>query len=285
MGKFIDLTGQRFGLLTVIERVLPNTAANKAKWRCLCDCGNEVVRISGDLKNGKNQSCGCLQSRNTIERNKKGTIDLTGQRFGRWFVIERGKEEDKRTGGATWLCRCDCGTEKEVSGYNLRNGISLSCGCYATELLINRLTTHNLTHSPVYNVHHGMLNRCYNKDNKSYKNYGGRGIYVCEEWHDLSNFHEWSIQSNYSEGLTIERIDNNGNYCPENCTWIPKEEQSKNRRNNHYLTLNGETKTKTEWRKLLNIPRATLDWRIKHGKTTEEILAPGKQKTRGKRYV
>jgi hypothetical protein len=284
MGKFIDLVGQRFDMLTVVERVYPNTIANKARWRCLCDCGNEVIRISGDLKNGKNQSCGCLQSRNTVERNKKGTIDLTGQRFGRWLVIERGKEEDKKTGGAAWLCRCDCGVEKEVSGYNLRNGISLSCGCYATELLIDRLTTHNLTHSPVYNTHRSMLHRCLNPENENYKNYGGRGIKICNEWLELFNFDSWALLSGYKPGLTIERIDNDGNYCPENCTWIPKEEQPKNRRSNQYLTLRGETKTKAEWIRILNIPKSTLDWRLKHGRTIEEALTPGKQKTRSK-YV
>lgn len=265
MGKFIDLTGQRFGLLTVIERVFPNTKFGVTRWRCLCDCGIEVIRASDGFKKGKNQSCGCLLSKIIIENNKKSTIDLTGQRFGRWLVIERGKKEDKRAGGAYWLCKCDCGTEKEVSSFHLRNGTTLSCGC--------GIVTHGLSYSPIRNIHRHMLERCYDKSSQAYKNYGGRGIVICNEWLDIKIFHEWAMASGYEKGLTIERMDNNGPYSPENCKWATMKEQQKNRRNNIFLTLNGETKILSVWARVLNIPPYTIKWRLDQGKTVEEALS------------
>jgi hypothetical protein len=275
----LDLTGQRFGRLVAIERIYPNSSTNKVRWLCLCDCGNKVIVETGSLKSGNTRSCGCLQVDVTIERNKKGLtlVDLTNQRFGRWTVIKRVNKYKKHD--SFWLCKCDCGNEKIVSARILKCGDSSSCGCYSDE--VRRLKkTHGLGDSPVYFVHRNMLERCFNPEHEAYKNYGGRGITICDEWLSLTIFHAWATKSGYKKGLTLDRIDNNGNYEPDNCRWATPTEQGNNKRDNVFITLNGESRTIAEWVRLLNIPRHVINARIKKGKSPEEILAPYTKKVR-----
>ena len=134
---------------------------------------------------------------------------------------------------------------------------------------------HGLSNTRLHKIWHSMYCRCYYKSTNQYKNYGGRGIKVCEEWKHMQgfiNFYNWAISNGYKETLTLDRIDNNKGYCPSNCRWITPKEQSNNRRNNVYYTFNGETKTSKQWCELYNISPTTLSDRLKRGWTLEQAL-------------
>ena len=151
--------------------------------------------------------------------------DLSGQRFGRWTVLRRVESTCRAT---LWLCRCDCGKESVVRGGHLCDGSSKSCGCSKDQKTAERMTKHGHRHERLYWVWLGIKQRCTNPKSKDYPHYGGRGIKRCPEWNDYAVFREWAMNNGYAPGLTVERLDVNGNYCPENCAWIPKAEQGKN---------------------------------------------------------
>lgn len=186
MGQRIDLTGQKFGRLTVIGYA-GKSCTNRALWKCICDCGNETVAKSDALKSGDKQSCGCLNSENKSK----------------------------------W--------------------------CKA------RNTTHGMTHTRLYTVWCDMRRRCNNPKAPEYKNYGERGIRVCEQWeNDFQTFYDWAMINGYNENAvrgdcTIDRIDVNGDYCPENCRFVDSLVQGSNKRNNRLITHNGKTMTQSEW--------------------------------------
>lgn len=173
-------------------------------------------------------------------------MDLTGQKFNRWLVIELAEPTFNKKGCVEqrWKCRCDCGTERVVLQASLRSGKSKSCGCLNKEMAGSLRRTHGLTNKSngLYSIWNGMKRRCYCKKSPDYPDYGGRGITVCGEWlHDFQAFYDWSMKNGHKKGLSIERKDVNGNYCPENCCWIPLKDQAKNKRN----TLSCEEKRKT----------------------------------------
>lgn len=143
------------------------------------------------------------------------------------------------------------------------------------EAVVKSRTTHHMTGLPLYVVWQGMIRRCTYKRHKNFSDYGGRGIKVCDEWrNDFQAFHDWAMANGYADGLTIDRIDNNGNYCPENCRWTTMKEQCNNRRNNHLLTFYGETRTMTEWAELTGISLYTLNSRLnKLGWSVERALS------------
>lgn len=192
-------------------------------------------------------------------------LDLAGQRYGRLTVLEEG-EHRKTKGGHSirlWICRCDCGNTVTVSTNALRRGNTSSCGCFRRELLIKSNTTHNLSRTKLYRIWNSMRGRCNNPSDKGFKNYGGRGISVCESWnHSFSAFYDWAISNGYSDGLTIERIHNNGNYEPQNCEWIPLSDQSKNRRSCHYIAYKGQIKTLSDWARYLGVNRSIIRYYI-----------------------
>lgn len=192
-------------------------------------------------------------------------IDLTGQRFGRLVVLERDYSNSKQV---SWFCQCDCGNKVSVRSGNLRSGNTQSCGC----LFLDKVTTHggasSRHKSKLYHIWSDMKSRCYCETEPNYRKYGARGITVCKEWQDsYTSFLEWANANGYDETLprgicTLDRIDVNGNYCPENCRWITHKQQQNNKTNNCLIEYNGETHTITEWSELLNINVHTIRGRL-----------------------
>lgn len=207
-------------------------------------------------------------------------IDLTGQRFGRLTVIERACPENKRR--VYWVCRCDCGNYSVVAGDGLKSGGTKSCGCLEKENLerIGKMSKHGMSKSKLHRVWRTMKSRCYNTRNEKYNRYGGRGITVCGEWLEFEPFMQWAFENGYADGLTIERIDNDKPYCPENCRWATNKEQANNKSTSHFLTYNGETHTIAEWAEIVGMKRDTLKRRIYYGWSIEKALTePVKQRS------
>jgi hypothetical protein len=159
-------------------------------------------------------------------------IDLTGHKYNFWTVMHKGEKTKDRS--FFWICKCDCGTVSDVRSNHLRNGASKCCGCKGNERLIQRSIgnkhglKHGLADHPLRGIWKAMISRCYNDKNKYYKNYGGRGIRVCDEWkNDLVAFYNWSISNGWVKRLSIDRKDNNNHYTPNNCQWITISENSR----------------------------------------------------------
>lgn len=213
--------------------------------------------------------------------------DLTGKTFGYLTVLE---ETDMRKGRqVVWRCRCKCGKETLVAGSHLTSGHTRSCGCYASEqhakrgkLLVENgvlsHTTHGGTHERLYTIWSGMNDRCNNSGAYAYRFYGGRGIKICDEWKCYENFRNWAIQNGYDEKAqkgkcTIDRIDSDGDYCPENCRWADIKTQCNNRRSNLVFEYNGQKKNVMQWSEEYNLPYGTLRARlVKYGWTIENAL-------------
>ncbi len=194
-------------------------------------------------------------------------IDLTGKRFGRLTVLNRAENHGIHP---SWHCRCDCGKETKVAGQHLRNGTTKSCGCLRIK--------HQLSYTLIYRSWRNMLSRCENPHDPNFSLYGGRGIKVCPQWHDIQAFRE-DMGDRPSPQYTIDRIDNNGNYDPGNCHWATSKEQSRNRRDNHLITFQGETRCQSEWAESLGISRQRLDYRLRvAGWTTEKALTISSQR-------
>lgn len=188
-------------------------------------------------------------------------MDLTGQRYGKLTAtFFAGKNKHGQT---QWLCRCDCGYKTVVTTGHLRSGHTKSCGCAAIETARKNHTTHGMGKTRLYRIWSNIKSRCENPGSSVYERYGGRGITVCDEWRDsFQSFKDWAEENGYKDNLTIDRIDNNGEYSPENCRWATPKEQGNNKRNNHLIEINGETKTLSQWCDLYGLSSDLVKQRI-----------------------
>ncbi len=200
--------------------------------------------------------------------------DLTGMRFGRLVVLHRVKSTSSK---ARWLCQCDCSVDSkiEVNGDNLIVGDTQSCKCLRKEKIANTLTTHGMRGTKLYSIWNNMKNRCSNMNTDSYQNYGERGISVCKEWEEsFDNFLTWSLANGYNNNLSLDRIDNDKGYNPNNCRWATMKEQGNNRRNNINITINDKTQTQSQWEEEFDLKQGTICRRLKLGWDNSEITIP-----------
>ena len=192
--------------------------------------------------------------------------DMTGKRFGRLIVI-------KYTGCKKWRCQCDCGSVVDVLGVLLRNGHTKSCGCLRKDVAHTSKTKHGKYHARVYRTWASIVQRCCNSNYKDFKNYGARGITMCDEWkNDFQAFYDWAISNGYNDSLTIDRIDNNKGYEPSNCRWATKKQQSRNRRNVKQYTINGEKHCLSEWCEIIGLNYNNVRQRVYKGWSIEKAL-------------
>lgn len=303
-----DLTGMKFGRLTVLGRADDRQDRDgrwKAYWECLCECGRTKIARGDSLKDGNVRSCGCLaeeQTKRLVEATKKNPParkevgepvhvkhDLLGQRFGRWVVIGRGHDRQEPNGKwkPYWVCKCDCGNVREVDQHTLRRGGSSSCGCLQKEISSKNLKAGQVTHGGsvrgqaerLYKIWTDIKKRCNNPNSWAYRWYGGKGVRVCAEWEkDYAAFRRWALENGYDPQAekgqcTIERIDVNGDYCPENCKWIPFKDQAHNKTNTVRYSYKGKSMCLAEWAQESGMPLSCLTDRIYNRKMTiEEAL-------------
>lgn len=262
MSRLIDLTGKKFGKLTVIHR--EDNKNGKPMWLCQCECGNRKIIAGSHLREGVTKSCGCLYS--------ESALNISGNKFGK-LTAKKPVGKNKK-GQIIWLCKCDCGKMCEIPSSSLVSGNSKSCGC-------SRRKNGEIHNHRLYNIWRGMKNRCYNSSHMAYENYGGRGIEICEEWkNDFQTFYKWAVENGYSDNLTIDRINNDGNYEPNNCRWITQKEQCNNTRRNIYVTCDGKTNTISEWIRVIGVSRRVMENRIKkcgHQKAVEILVEERKK--------
>ena len=242
--------GQRFGHLTVVQEASPN--GNIRRFDCLCDCGKTTTVNGNSLLRGATKTCGCRFGENFV-----------GKKFGKLTVIKDLGRTFEKDGKRCFLCHCDCGNEKIIRAQCVIKGYTQSCGCIKP-----RHITHGHAGTRLWGVWRGIKNRCYNANFPEYKNYGGRGITLCEEWkNDFMAFHNWAYANGYDENAqfgecTIDRIDVNGNYEPNNCRWVARETQANNTRKSKYYEYNGEMLTIPQIARKYNINQATLYTRL-----------------------
>ena len=202
-------------------------------------------------------------------------VDLTGEHFGYLTVIKRGEPAKRHDGrfDSTFICQCKCGSIITVKGVTLKNGNTTSCGCKRRESVGEIKRTHGQSKTRLYRIWSKMRQRCYNPNMGDYIDYGARGITVCDEWaSDYMAFSKWAYENGYDDTLTLDRVDVNGKYCPENCRWATRKEQANNKRVTRYFTFNGETKSVSEWSDIVGIQSKTILKRINLGWTVERAL-------------
>ena len=200
-------------------------------------------------------------------------INYDGMRINKFIVVKRDHKD--KNGHYVFLCKCDCGKDFFVSSGNIRR--NLSCGCESRRITSERRFVHGESHSRLYRVWYAMKGRCYNPHDDAYKDYGGRGIKMCDEWMTYTGFRKWALDNGYDEKAerrmcTLDRIDFNGNYEPSNCRWVDMRVQSNNKRSNRLVTLNGETHNIAEWSKIVGIKSQTIIRRLNKGWSNEDAL-------------
>ena len=280
MAELIDLTGKKFGRLTVIRKGdgrKTTGGAYKATWICKCDCGN-ITEIDGEkIRKGHTTSCGCHK-----KDNRGGKFEnLIGRKFNRLTVIGYVPKEQRKSPMFAWICKCDCGKTTITAASKLKNGEMKSCGCLRAERIGNLNRKYKYTNKRLYGVYKSMMARCYDTRHREYNNYGGRGIAVCDDWlgeNGYDVFAEWAFLNGYDPNAkhgecTIERKNVDDIYCPDNCCWITNQQQQNNRRDCVKLEYRGEVHSKTEWARILNVPVSFVDYHVRHkNETIEETI-------------
>ena len=259
--KSKDLIGERFGKLLVVEKSIAGNYQT-TRWLCQCDCGKKIERSYNSLlgvsaQKAKNPlCCGCSRF-----------DDITGQRFNKLVALYR-VENNKP--GADWLFQCDCGKTTVSKQARVKRGMTKSCGCL--HFSQQGLFRHDLNRN-----WRGMINRCHLKTSPGYKDYGARGIFVCEEWRrDFKAFYDWATANGYEKGLHLDRRDNDGPYSPENCRYVTPEVNANNTRWNKNYTVFGETLSKSQIAKKYNTTTSaisTLLWDLSLEEAIQYIIS------------
>lgn len=256
MGNKISI-GDKFGLLTVIDKCVDRDKSGCIKWVCRCDCGNIVSVRSSYLRSGTTKSCGCIKSK---------IKDVKEQRYGRLTVIDfHHKHTDGKNHATYWRCKCDCGKEVVVSQANLHSGKVKSCGC----LNVERRKDANITHGKskttrIYKIWAGMKSRCFNPNCSSYRYYGGIEISMSDEWKsNFESFYNWAINNGYKDNMSIDRIDSSKNYEPSNCRWISRNENSARTSRTIFIKVCTTCLSLNEWASRIKISDTTLTLRYK----------------------
>ena len=264
MGKVRDLTGQKFGFLTVLRQGGLGKWG-EARWEVLCECGNIINVSLSDLTRKRHpvRSCGCQR--------KSRLIDLSGQTFHYLTVLERA--ENNAQGKPQWLCQCICGKQVVVSTWDLldKKYPTKSCGCMRNQLIGEAQKTHGMSYHPAFAVWHSMKQRCLDTNHHAYHNYGGRGITVCDRWlESFENF--WNdMGASWQKGLELDRIDNNKGYSPENCRWGERKLNARNRRTNRTIDSPLGRMSVSELAERTGIGETTLLYRLDHDWPTESL--------------
>ena len=202
-------------------------------------------------------------------------LNLVGKAFGKLLVVSH--ETENQRGYS--ICKCECGITTKVRNDSLTSGKTTSCGCFSREVAKEVHTSHGDSNARLYRIYKKMKARCYYQKNERYDRYGGRGISICDEWlSDYKEFKRWAITNGYTDELSIDRIDNDGDYTPENCRWVGIITQSNNKGNNRRVAdSSGNIKTVAEWSRALDVPYRFMHNRIRCGKTVEEIALEFKE--------
>lgn len=256
--KFVNRLNERYGRLVVIRKG-PRVSSGSS-WICKCDCGTEVIVAASNLKNGQKKCWKC-----SAESKRE---NLTDKIFGRLKVIEF---EESRLSKPYWRCLCECGIEAVVSSQGLKSGQTQSCGCFGVERRRAATLKHGLSNHPLYDGWINMKQRCLNPDHKAYDRYGARGITVCERWMVFENFAEDMLPT-WSRGMTIERVDVNGNYEPENCIWATRRQQSRNQERTIKVEVGGVLMTVPEAAEKYGINSHTLRQRWHRGYRGDDLV-------------
>ena len=264
MSNFVDLVGLTFGRLTVISRAEHKN--RHTMWNCLCECGNTKVVESYSLKSGHIKSCGCLSVDKIRERS---CVDISGKRFGKLTAIKR----TIKNGNTHWICRCDCGRETTVLTNKLLSGRTTSCGC-------KRRPYNGESKKELYRHYRSMKSRC-SPNYHNHNVYYDKGIRVCDEWNKPDSypiFREWALKNGYKDGLSLDRINNDLGYSPDNCRWATMKEQQNNRSDNAVISYKGETHTLKEWSEILGLTYGMLKVRHRRGWKVPELFQPPMRK-------